>query len=69
MALAKSRTAQGEPVTKYESMRLNSSSQFAWFRSMAEYLKRWVETHKDGKVDTWTPASHKEAINENGVWK
>jgi len=69
MALAKTRTKQGEPVTKYESMRLNGDSQFAWFYSMTEYLRRWVAVHKDGAKDTWTPSETREVINENGVWK
>lgn len=68
MALAKMRVEQGEPVTKYESMKMNTSSQFAWFYSMTEYLKRWVEEHKDGKKDTWTPTI-KTTIDKNGVWK
>jgi hypothetical protein len=53
---------------KYSSMNLLTSSQKEWFKSMGEYLRKWVEEHKDLKKDNWTP-EYKESINENGVWK
>lgn len=53
---------------KYDSMPLSVSSQRAWFDSMVEYLRRWVEEHKDGRDDTWTPQA-REAQDSSGVWK
>ncbi|MCE5336803.1 MAG: hypothetical protein LLG06_19675 [Desulfobacteraceae bacterium] len=53
MALADSRTAAGEP--KYASMKLCTNSERRWFADVQEYLRRWVNEHRDGKVDTWTP--------------
>jgi len=68
MKLAKQRENNGELVSKYESMKLSTKSQKDWFEAMTSYLLRWVEEHKDGKNDTWTPNT-KQAINENGIWK
>jgi len=66
MKLAKSRTEAGEP--KYASMKLSTSSQIQWFHDMQGYLGKWIEEHKDGKQDTWTPKI-KEANTDSGVWK
>lgn len=55
MKLAQNRKYEGEPVSKYESMKLSTKSQKDWFVAMTSYLRRWVEEHKDGKLDTWTP--------------
>lgn len=33
---------------------IRSDSRRAWYRSMADYMARWVEEHRDGKPDTWT---------------
>jgi hypothetical protein len=68
MKLAQSRIEANEKVNKYESMGLNSSDQKAWFHGMRSYLLRWVEEHKDGREDSWTPKI-KQAIDINGVWK
>jgi hypothetical protein len=40
---------------KYERVKLDTTSQRAWHGSMCDYLRRWVEEHKDGRDDTWTP--------------
>jgi hypothetical protein len=32
-------------------------AQRLWYRQLREYMVRWVFAHKDGKADTWTPAS------------
>jgi hypothetical protein len=45
----------GEPVSRFESLRLTTGKQMDWFISMTSYLLRWVEEHKDGRADTWTP--------------
>lgn len=53
MALAKARTEIGEP--KYASMNIASDDVERWYYDVQEYLRRWVDTHKDGRRDTWTP--------------
>lgn len=41
---------------KYSSMNLDDRNGLrAWFLSVQDYLARWVEEHKDGREDTWTP--------------
>jgi len=37
-----------------------------WHRQLSEYMKKWVEEHKDGKEDTWTSAN-RHAITDSGV--
>lgn len=54
MELAKARTEAGEP--KYASIKLSTDGQHRWWLDVNEYLRRWVEEHKDGREDTWTPA-------------
>jgi hypothetical protein len=49
-------------------MRLSTKSVKDWHTSMTSYLRRWVEEHKDGREDTWTPAA-KKAIDLNGVYQ
>lgn len=39
-----------------------------WFRGVKKYVIEWVEEHKDGREDTWTP-NERQARDENGVWK
>lgn len=68
MQLAKSRNLAGEPHSKYESMQMVTNSQRDWHKSMCGYLRRWVEEHKDGRQDTWTPDVRK-AKDDNGVWQ
>lgn len=51
--LSKARTAAGEP--KYASMKLHHDSQHQWYAEIQEYLRRWVDAHRDGATDTWTP--------------
>ena len=53
MALAKARTQDGEP--KYASMKVSTNDEERWFNDVQEYLRRWVEEHKNGGPDTWTP--------------
>lgn len=53
MELAETRTAAGEP--KYASMKLATNSKRRWFNDVQEYIRRWVEEHKDMRPDTWTP--------------
>lgn len=39
-----------------------------WHRELRAYLRRWVEEHRDGREDTWTPDT-REARDETGVWR
>lgn len=72
MALAGVRNSEGkyagQPRTKSESMGLDLSTRRAWFRNMTEYLRWWVEEHRDGRADTWTPGS-RDATDTSGVWR
>lgn len=46
----------GEPVvSKYLSMGVGTRTKRQWHSDMTEYLRKWVEEHKDGRADTWTP--------------
>jgi hypothetical protein len=48
----------GEPRVagkKYDAIKLRNGSRREWFKVMTDYLLAWVETHKDGRQDTWTP--------------
>ncbi len=47
----------GEPiVSKYLSMGIRTRTRRQWHSDMTEYLRKWVEAHKDGREDSWTPA-------------
>lgn len=64
MKLASKREIAGE--SKYQSMKMSTNTQRAWFTSMTDYLRRWVQEHKDMKQDLWTPVV-KHARDEHGV--
>jgi len=66
MALADARTEAGEP--KYATMNVYSSVRREWFDNVCEYLRRWVEEHKDGRQDTWTPEM-RTAKDSTGCWQ
>lgn len=68
MNLAVRKKYDGEPVSKYENMNLSTKSATDWHTGMTSYLRRWVEEHKDGREDTWTPKV-KKAIDLNGVYQ
>lgn len=53
---------------KYKTMKITTESQKKWFADVCEYLRKWVNEHKELKVDTWTPEA-KKAITTSGVWK
>ena len=54
---------------KYETMQVRAlSGQEQWFFDVQEYLGKWVEEHKNGGDDTWTPRI-KTATSDSGVWK
>lgn len=46
---------KGEPNSKYVSMQLDTGTVRGWHRAMTAYLRDWVNVHKDGSKDTWTP--------------
>jgi hypothetical protein len=45
----------GEPNTETEERLVKSNNKREWFRGMTSYLRRWVDEHRDGNPDTWTP--------------
>jgi hypothetical protein len=57
-----------QDAAKYSTMNLRTESELIWYRDVQDYVRRWVEEHKDGRTDTWTPAA-KVANSESGVWK
>ncbi len=38
-----------------------------WYLEVQQYVREWVEEHKDGREDTWT-RKVREARTESGVW-
>jgi hypothetical protein len=72
MELAKARAEKGEGKyageKKYASMHLSTANQREWFDAMTAYLRKWVEEHRDGRPDTWTPDQRK-ARDDSGVWE
>lgn len=44
------------------------AAQKRWHKDVQLYLWAWVNAHKDGAEDTWTPTS-KQALKDSGVWK
>ena len=53
MSAATARHEGGEG--KYYTMNLSIGSYREWFESVKSYLNDWVEEHKEGKEDNWTP--------------
>lgn len=70
MAHARHRIAGDEQVSEEEKRRLTSGQQSDWYSGVQAYMRRWVEAHKDGAVDTWTSNSRQRAtLNADGVWR
>ena len=67
MKLAESRNLAGEQQNAFETAKLATKSQKDWRTAVKSYVERWVEEHKDGRDDTWTPEV-KKSINAEGVW-
>ena len=44
------------------------NSEKLWKKGVDDYVRKWVEEHKDLKEDTWTPKT-RTAINKEGVWQ
>ncbi len=53
---------------KYSAMGLRTHSQRIWHRDMQNYVRRWIEEHKDGREDTWTPESKSQVKTDSGVY-
>lgn len=51
---------KGEPNSKYVTMQLQAGTIRGWHYGMTAYLREWVDVHKDGRPDTWTPVPVKE---------
>lgn len=45
---------------------VSNEDALTWFRGVQDYVKKWVEEHKDGRDDTWTTANRK--AEDNGVY-
>lgn len=43
-------------------------SELAWYNGVRDYVRRWVNEHKEIKEDTWTTAARTTA-DKNGVWR
>lgn len=40
---------------KYRDEDRKADTPRIWYADMCQYVRRWVEAHKDGAEDTWTP--------------
>jgi hypothetical protein len=67
MALSKKRNLAGEG-NKYAHMNLGTSDQREWYADVQRYVFLWVQEHKDGREDTWTPDAQK-LKSDSGVWQ
>ena len=43
-------------------------SQSRWYALVQEYVRKWVNEHKELKEDNWTP-TNRQTINKEGVWQ
>lgn len=43
-------------------------NQKKWYLAVQDYVRKWVDEHKDLKEDLWTPSSRK-SVNKQGVWQ
>lgn len=44
------------------------NSQILWYNGVREYVRKWVDEHKDLRPDTWTQQD-RQVVDKNGVWK
>lgn len=44
------------------------ASEVLWINGVKDYVRKWVEEHKDLRHDTWTTADRTN-VDKNGVWK
>lgn len=68
MRLAEDRAAAGEP--RYAAQGQHRGCEELWYARVQEYMRRWVEEHRDGREDTWTPVQgQRRPASESGVWQ
>jgi hypothetical protein len=65
MQVAHRRAAGAEALSESERASTTSGDALAWYLGVQAYVTRWVEEHRDGKVDTWTGSQR--AVSP-GVW-
>lgn len=59
-----------EQESKYVRMSIYDPEQSKWYANVQTYLRAWVNEHKDGRDDTWTPTNAaRTAADSSGVWK
>lgn len=52
------------------AMGISVDSQREWHQGIRDYCRRWVEEHRDGRDDTWTPSGgERVAATASGVWQ
>jgi hypothetical protein len=69
-AHAQYRVQGNEALTDLERSLLTFGSDKLWFLGVQKYMRRWVDEHRDGKVDTWTSSQGKRAtLNADGIWR
>jgi hypothetical protein len=44
------------------------NSEVVWINGVKDYVRKWVNEHKDMKEDTWTTTNRK-TVDSSGVWK
>ena len=54
-------------TNKYASMNVWSADEKQWYLNVQGYLRKYVEEHRDGREDTWTPQS-RQPRDDLGVW-
>ncbi len=55
MARSRERQAGAECFTEIESIQLSSRIPAEWLEGLKSYTRRWIEQHKSGCEDEWTP--------------
>ena len=49
--------ALSTPNSKYAWMSIDHHNKREWYENMQRYLLAWIQKHKDGRPDTWTPSN------------
>ncbi len=62
-------TGEIKEYLKYnDTNNTRTSDQVLWHKNLCEYMREWIEAHKDGSDDTWT-SPNRHAITDSGVTK
>jgi hypothetical protein len=69
MDRAHKRAASSESLNDEERRESTSDDAARWYAGVQAYVQRWVDEHKDGKVDTWTGSQGAPSDRAAGVWK